>query len=396
MIGPFPDAPATRFSLSCVDNTAELTEVEPAWQRLVETAIEPNVFFEPLCLIPALTHLANAGDVRCILVWASPRSPSAASKAGYSGPVLCGLFPIYQDRGLRMKQGIWVHDYAYSGVPLVRSDCASLVIESFLQWLDTQQVSSFRWPFLPVNTRLYRALLQQLQRRDAPVYVQKNFLRAEYQPANDTESYLRRAMSSSTRKELLRMERRLHEVGEVKTAALDSDAEVQPWINSFLELESSGWKGDRATALKSSGSSREFFEEMLRNAHQARRLVMLKLLVDGVPIAMNVGLRDADAQGGVYFKIAHDEKFRRFMPGRILELEFIRWLHQQPDIHWFDSCAAPNHQMIERLWDGRRHVQSFWTGNKSRAGRFKVALLAMLSEAKILFRNSLNKDRNND
>jgi hypothetical protein len=83
---------------------------------------------------------------------------------------------------------------------------------------------------------------------------------------------------------------------------------------------------------------------------------MLGLLVNGEPVALKCNI--LSGAGAFAFKIAYKEKFRRFSPGLQLELETIRRLHLQRSIQWMDSCAAPNHAMINSLWAERRTIQN--------------------------------------
>ena len=79
---------------------------------------------------------------------------------------------------------------------------------------------------------------------------------------------------------------------------------------------------------------------------------------------------------GVFaFKIAYREDFRRFSPGVQLELETIHRLHQNRDIQWMDSCAEPNHAMIDHLWAERRTIQ---TVTVPAPGRFAASIRSLM------------------
>ena len=60
-----------------------------------------------------------------------------------------------------------------------------------------------------------------------------------------------------------------------------------------------------------------------------------------------VNLRSGE---GVFsFKTAFDEAFSRFSPGVLLQIENYALL-DRPGLAWADSCAAPDHPMIDSLW----------------------------------------------
>src|SRR6266446_425938 len=56
-----------------------LEPLHEAWQELARVAAEPNPFYEPWMLLPALRAFAPAGQIEVIAV--------------FRGELLCGLFP---------------------------------------------------------------------------------------------------------------------------------------------------------------------------------------------------------------------------------------------------------------------------------------------------------------
>jgi hypothetical protein len=66
--------------------------------------------------------------------------------------------------------------------------------------------------------------------------------------------------------------------------------------------------------------------------------------------------------GAFSYKTAFDERFSRFSPGVLLQLENLAML-ERAGIAWTDSCAAPDHPMIDSLWRERRAL-----------GRFSIAI----------------------
>jgi hypothetical protein len=82
---------------------------------------------------------------------------------------------------------------------------------------------------------------------------------------------------------------------------------------------------------------------------------MLAMRLDGKAIAMKLNLRSRTTSYSL--KIAHDESYAQFSPGVLLELFNIKSFGAEPSaILRMDSCAVPNHSMIDRLWDGRRDI----------------------------------------
>ena len=101
------------------------------------------------------------------------------------------------------------------------------------------------------------------------------------------------------------------------------------------------------------------------------------LFLDGRPIALKCNYLTGN--GGFTYKITYDEAFARFSPGVLLELDNIEEMHRRPGPQWLDSCAVPDHFMMNRLWTERRVLQSLTLATSRWVGNAVVgALLAQL------------------
>lgn len=63
--------------------------------------------------------------------------------------------------------------------------------------------------------------------------------------------------------------------------------------------------------------------------------------------------------------------------GTLLELENIRRFHARPDLQWMDSCAIPEHFMINRLWLDRRVIQTLLISSGRPFGSLVVSALPL-------------------
>jgi CelD/BcsL family acetyltransferase involved in cellulose biosynthesis len=108
--------------------------------------------------------------------------------------------------------------------------------------------------------------------------------------------------------------------------------------------------------------------------------MMLALRLDGVPVAIKLNVLGGG--GGYAFKIAFDERFEKYSPGVLLELENIRRLHQRPDVLWMDSLATHGHSLAERVWSDKAAFASLLIAPGRLAGRLLLAARPMLRLAK--------------
>jgi hypothetical protein len=122
-----------------------------------------------------------------------------------------------------------------------------------------------------------------------------------------------------------------------------------------LRIERLGWKGRGETAMGSSAAGGQFFHGVCQAFAREGRLQLFELRAGDRVIAMKCNL--IAAPGAFAFKIAFDEELSRFSPGIQLELENITAFHRS-GLDWMDSCADPDNAMINRLWTGRRGIET--------------------------------------
>lgn len=359
-----------------VKELSGLVNYLPDWEELAERAIEPNVFYEPWFLVPAIKAFADGRELQFVLVFASdPNRPA--------GPrLLCGLFPLERKSrclGLPIPTlALWKHIHCFLCTPLLRASHASETLATFFHYLESDDAgcSLAQFKFIPGEGPLNQLLTDRFYERASPVFVSECYTRAVILPASDASSYLSSAIAGRHRKELRRKENGLAELGKLEYRALDSHADPEVWIQSFLELEASGWKGKEGSALAAKESERSFFQIVAREAFRRGRLMMLAIYLDGQAIAQKCNFLAKD--GAFAFKIAYNEEYAQFSPGMLLEIENIRRVHATESIHWMDSCAAPGHFMINRLWTERRTVQTIVVPARKGFAEFLVSLMPLL------------------
>lgn len=319
---------------------AALAALADEWTALAANASEPNPFAEHWFVAASLPSLAAGREVLLL--------------EARRGARLIGLIPVAVETGyarlpVRLLQN-WYHDHMFLGTPLVAAGEETAFWVAILATLDR---AAWAPNFLhlrglveggPVHRGLAAA------RRPAIVHRRiRAFLASDLAP----EAYYHRAVRQKKRKEIRRLRNRLGELGPVATRALDDPAELDAWCAAYLALEKAGWKGAAGSALADHRPSELFFRDAVRGAWDSGRLQFLRLDVGGKPIAMLVNL--LTPPGSFSFKTVFDEAFARFSPGVLIQLENLAILGR-PDIAWMDSCALPDHPMIESLWMERRTV----------------------------------------
>jgi hypothetical protein len=104
--------------------------------------------------------------------------------------------------------------------------------------------------------------------------------------------------------------------------------------------------------------------------------MMIALKLNDKPIAMKCNF--LTRYGAFAFKIAFNEEFARYSPGVLLELENMHQINLMPEIEWMDSCAISEHFMINRLWTGRRTIETLVCSTGKGAADFLVSALPLI------------------
>lgn len=315
------------------------------WDRLARRLAEPNPFFETWNLLPALRALDPKGTVGLLRIDCRDE--------------LIGLIPIQHQSHYFSRPiphlAAWLHPNCFLGTPLVAAGHEESFWQAVLDWADAEDGNPL---FLhlsslalegPVNAALRAALARQGRKYGVVQREERAMLASRISAAD----YFEESLSAKRRKELRRQFTRLSELGSLRFERIDDGEGLCRWIDDFLALEHSGWKGLAGSALLSNQATARLFREGLHGAARQGKLERLSLILDDEPIAMLVNF--LTPPGSFSYKTAFDERFSRFSPGVLLQRENLALL-DNPAIDWCDSCATADHPMIDHVWRERRSV----------------------------------------
>jgi CelD/BcsL family acetyltransferase involved in cellulose biosynthesis len=323
---------------------AALSDIVEPWRRLAARAIEPNVFYEPGFALAAAPVLGR--DVEAILVWSAdaPRQ-------------LLGLFPVYtvvRRYGVKLPLlAGWTHPFAPLGTPLIDRDGAAAVAAAFLDHVagDSALPKLLLLPMLTEFGPAAQALRFTIESRGGAYAAHGRHRRAGLNLDGDAARELDAAVGQKRLREFMRLGRRLAEAGPVEFEFARTPADVARALQSFLVLESRGWKGAVGTALIQSRDLRRFAETAVDALAREGQAGVARLSLGARPIACIVTLQSG--RGVWTWKIAYDESMARFSPGLQAMTELTEVLVADKAVTFVDSCAAPDHPMIDHLWHDR-------------------------------------------
>jgi hypothetical protein len=102
-----------------------------------------------------------------------------------------------------------------------------------------------------------------------------------------------------------------------------------------------------------------------------------------VAIAMKCNF--VGSAGAWSFKIGFEESYAKYSPGVLLELENIRSSFDERNavsFPWMDSCAKPDHPMIDHLWRSGRTIETRVLAAGAWRGKQLVTWLPVLLKLK--------------
>lgn len=331
--------------------------------HLSARTIEPNVFFNPHFLAPAMPRLEDR-EVRLAVIRDGDEYRSR----------LRLLVPFSVERpsvplGVSIMR-TWASPFGPLGTPLVDRDDPGGVIEDFFDMLSRSHLKLPRVLVLP-DMRLDGAAASMLKSvadsRGLPLETTGRFDRPFLDSRLDGETYLKNALSKHHYGEYRRLKRRLSDQGELVHRVARGPEDIRLAIEAFLSLEAAGWKGRERTAMAMDRFRAAFAREAVYGLAEQDLCRIHTLTLGGKLIASLIVFVEA---GVAYtWKTAYDENFAAFSPGALLMIEVTKQHLEDPNIEITDSCAVPDHPMMSRLWSERKPIGTLVIGMAPSADR---------------------------
>lgn len=345
-------AQARRFSvyapMAAFDLVEELT-------HLSARSIDRNVFFAPQFLVPAMPRL-DERRVRLLVLRDEARGRSRLRLLmPYS---VEGAGPFGRLSMLRA----WSHPFGPLGTLPIDGDDPAGTLKDFLATLadpDLSLAPHLVLPDLRIDGPMAQTLLTVAREAGLPVAVVNAFDRAALIADAGGEA-VKGALSSRRRRELRRQWRRLSAFGAVSVEVAREPAAVRLALEDFLMLEASGWKGRQRSALTDDRYRAAFAREAVHGLAERGGVRIFTLRVGTRPAASLVTF--IEGCEAFAWKTAYDEDFAFASPGQQVMAEATRVFLADPSIQRVDSCAAPDHFVMNRFWKDRVRIATVVVG----------------------------------
>jgi len=323
---------------------------------LCNRTIEPNIFFNPRFLAPAMPRLDDR-EVRLAVIRDGDEHRNR----------LRLLVPFTIERpavpiGVSVMRS-WANPFGPLGTPLVDRDDPSGVIEDFFAMLSRPHLKLPKVLVLP-DMRLdgqFATLLSSVaETRGLPLVTSGRVERPFIESDLEGDAYLKASLRSHHYGEFRRLKRRLADQGALEHHVARGPEDIRQAIEGFLALEASGWKGRRRTAMAVDRFRAAFAREAVHGLAEQDLCRVHSLTLDDKLIASLIVFVEA---GVAYtWKTTYDEAFAAYSPGTLLMIEVTRHHLEDPNIDLTDSCAVPDHPIVSRLWSESKPVGTLVIG----------------------------------
>ena len=310
------------------------------WWQLAEEALEPSAPMTPAFALAAMVHLPAGRRPALFSVEeeAQPRALAVVKSDAWR----------WRPLG-RLASSRW-GDFFFLGTPLVVAKRPDAALHDLLTRLGDAGFSAWEACSLPAAGPVARMLRQEVAQEGLPPVELARWQRAALDATQTPEQWFR-TFNSKRRRYWRSQWRQLEKRGVLTFERLDADGDITAWTEEFLQLEAAGWKGRAGTALLCDAHNAAFARTMIHGFHARGQLRFWRLRLDDRAIASLFALVSQDTLW--LGKIAYDEALHRQSPGVMLMLEVTKDILADPAIRFADSCAVPNHPMIDHLWHER-------------------------------------------
>ncbi|MGH6923729.1 MAG: GNAT family N-acetyltransferase [Propylenella sp.] len=370
------------FALEPVEALPRLAE---RVSRLAERSLEPNPFLLPQFLEPAIQALGRKG---LRLATYSDRDDLRffAPVATNGGQVLGGR-----------RFSVWTHPYAPLGTPLIDRDMTRQAGDALLRHMRRSGRGLFTVPHLPLASATAEALREAAKRHGYWTVAARQMRPVLYPSAAGGPDAFDSMVSHKRRRELDRQLRRLCEAGAVSFMSARSAMEIETAFNQFVALEGAGWKGRRGTAMARRHKVQEFARIAVMQLAQIGHASIDVLRVGDKPVAALIRFERGSLS--IPWKIAFDEEFAAFSPGKQLMCdETRRWLSESK-VERVDPVCEEDNALLSQLWREREPYGTLFISSsrlglaaRLRAGYSNLKAIGK-SQAKLLLGGSLRRPK---
>jgi CelD/BcsL family acetyltransferase involved in cellulose biosynthesis len=330
------------------DALAPLTAIAASqWRALAERAVEPNGYYLPDWELAVNASARGRTGVSALAAW----TDAAEAPDGRS---LIGLMPVislWRAYRIPLPALVSADPYGTLCTPPLDRGATNYAVIRLMQQARKAGAHALILRDISLDGAAMKSFTDVLRQAGMHPLVLQSHVRACLDATRDADELLRDALGAKKLKELRRQRNRLAEHGAIHFDVARTAEDVGSAVEIFLNLEASGWKAKRGTALMQDDGDAGFVRHAAIALAETGQCEIVTLRAGDTPVAAAVVLRHMDR--AFYFKLGVDERFAKLSPGVQLTLDLTRHLCADPAIAMADSTAGADHPMINPIWRGR-------------------------------------------
>ncbi len=268
----------------------------------------------------------------------------------FRGDLPVAVFPLKKAvniiLGLRIKtwETIFHNHIVFTDIICNAENNHQDILIFFIKYLSGTK--GFNYHALIIHNALEQSsILHLLKQNEYSLNIVKRIRQCSYIHIDNLKKYADTLKSKNLRKKL----RRLEKLGYVQFSRVDDKENIVTGLDQFLEVESSGWKGEAGSAIKCHEELVQFYRCLVNEFSDIGRCQIYLLTVDQKCIAADFSILDEDT---IYsLKIGYREDYARYSPGIICWTDFLQMVSQYKNINYVNFIT-------KQEWHGLRNVKN--------------------------------------
>ena len=328
-----------RWSIVEYRGREALKRLEADWKRLYDTIPERTAFHARESHAAYFAHLATAPDrLRCLVL-----SDGRAVRA------VCPLEGRL-DRALGVPVRVWATPlgphWPFSDVICPEDAARQALLPAVVDYLRRRPLGGCLLVLGPLPEP--SVLWEGLHSFPAAAYCVTDAASPFVFDCERPFEELMGGLSKHFRKQLRNCRNRLASLSDVRFETADGSGSPTPLLDAFLEVEASGWKGERGTrsAIRLHEPLVSFYSDLAKGFDGGEGCEINALFAEGRCIAAEYCMRTGSEYACL--KIGYDERYSRLSPGHLLHARTLERCCQDPDIRRYN-------QLSDAAWLGTWH-----------------------------------------
>lgn len=374
---------ASEYKARTIALTALTPLNESQWSVLSDQPLEPNPFFTPAYLLPALKQMHGADSVLLVIV----------ERADMWAAVLpLTVEPSFRGLPLRYAStagGRFLGKFPSLCAPLIHREHVEGTVECLLRHLVSQRSmlpGLVELTLLPLDGPIIEQLRSACHAQHIPLQEASRFSRpyASNDDANPAPFHLSNARMKQLRRNRNALER---ETG----APLEfvDHGHAHGAFSRLLELEAIGWRGRNGSAFLNRPQRLAWFTGAAKRFSDHGHV--FELQAGDVTLYLSYVVMSGNAGFGVLD--AYNEDYAKYSPGILGRMFELQHMLSRVDIDAFDPCIHPaRYAEASRYYPGQRELVSVLLAPRG-AARWLLRLRPIARSLRGLFRRFRSRSR---